>query len=233
MRVKTRVAGLDDRLGGGIPEGYIVLVAGPAGSMKSSFAYRILHFEAVERGANSLYVSMEQSVESLTNQAKSLGMEPGKAKSLRVVDLRQLRKDLKELGGSRDWLLALGTEFRKYKKEVGCDLVAIDSLNALYSLAGLKEPRKQVFDFFEKLRAVGSLTFLLSEMPRHGGAFGPHQVEEFLSDAIIHLGVREVEVGLTTSVRRFIGVVKLRGVKHDLDYHSLLVDKGQFEIVGE
>ncbi len=147
--------------------------------------------------------------------------------------MRKLREDLKEMGGSRDWLLALGKEFRKYKKEVGCDLIAIDSLNALYSLTEFEDPRKQIFDFFEDLRAIGCLTFLVAETPREGGAFGPYEVEEFLSDGIVHLGVREVEVGLTTSVRRFIGVVKLRGVKHDLDYHALLVDKGQFEIVGE
>ncbi len=233
MRIQTRVAGLDDRIGGGIPEGFVVLVSGPAGSLKSSFAYRILHFEALERGADALYVSMEQSVDSLANQVRSLGLEPEKAKSLRVVDMRQLRDDLKEIGGAPNWLLALGTEFRKYKEEVGCDLIAIDSLNALYALTDLKDPRRQIFDFFEDLRKIGSLTFLVAEMPREGVAFGPYRVEEFLSDGIIHLGVREVEVGLTTSVRRFIGVVKLRGVKHDLDYHSLLVDKGQFEIVGE
>ncbi len=233
MRVRTRVAGLDERLGGGIPAGFVILVAGPAGSLKSSFAYRILYYEALERKANALYVSMEQSVASLSKQVESLGLEPSKAKTLRVVDMRQLRKDLKKMGGAPDWLMALGEEFKRYKKEVGCDLIAIDSLNALYSLTDLGDPRRQIFNFFEDLRAIGATTFLVAETLRGAVGFGPYRVEEFLSDGIVHLGVREVEVGLTTSVRRFIGVVKLRGVKHDLDYHALLVDKGQFEIVGE
>ncbi len=233
MRVKTRVAGLDERLSGGIPAGFVILVSGPAGSLKSSFAYRILYYEALERKANALYVSMEQSVASLSKQVESLGLEPSKAKSLRVVDMRQLRKDLKKIGGAPDWLMALGEEFKRYKKEVGCDLIAIDSLNALYSLTDLGDPRRQIFNFFEDLRAIGATTFLVAETLRGGVGFGPYRVEEFLSDGIVHLGVKEVEVGLTTSVRRFIGVVKLRGVKHDLDYHALLVDKGQFEIVGE
>ena len=53
-RIKTRVTGLDERLEGGIPGGYLVLVAGPPGSLKSSFAYRILYYEALERGAKGL-----------------------------------------------------------------------------------------------------------------------------------------------------------------------------------
>ncbi|MCJ2520959.1 MAG: AAA family ATPase [Candidatus Thermoplasmatota archaeon] len=232
-RVRTRVAGLDDRLEGGIPKGFIVLVSGPAGSLKSSFVYRILHFEAVEKEAKGLYISMEQSAESLAMQVRSLGLDTKETESLRVVDLRELRKGFKGVEGGPDWLAALGTQLGRYKEEVGCDLVTIDSLNALYALTDFREPRRQIFDFFEVLRGIGATTFLVAETPREGDGFGPFQVEEFLSDGIVHLRMREMEVGLTTSVRRYIGVVKLRGVRHDLDYYPLLVDRGQFEIVGE
>jgi len=34
-------------------------------------------------------------------------------------------------------------------------------------------------------------------------------------------------------VRRYIGIVKMRGTNHDLDYYPLLVEKGRFEIVVE
>lgn len=229
----TRVAGLDDRLQGGIPAGFIVLVSGPAGSLKSSFVYRILHHEALQGDAAALYVSMEQSQESLGRQVASLGLEPGKAKGLRVVDMRQLRKGLKDATSRADWFAGLAGQLRRYKEEAGCDLLAIDSLNALYALTDLREPRRQVFDFFEELRELGATTFLVAETPRDAEALGPFQVEEFLADGIVHLRMREVEVGLTTSVRRSVGVVKLRGVKHDLDYYPLVVDRGQFEIVGE
>lgn len=233
QKVKTRVMGLDDRIDGGIPAGFIVLVSGPAGSLKSSFAYRILYYEAVEGGASGLYVSMEQSRDSLSRQVMSLGLEPKKARSLRIVDMRQLRREFKGFEGVPSWLSALGSQLKRYKEEVGCDLIAVDSLNALYALTELREPRRQIFEFFEDLRTIGATTFLVAETPREGDGFGPYQVEEFLADGIVHLRMREVEVGLTTSVRRYIGVVKLRGVNHDLDYYPLLVDRGQFEIVGE
>ena len=212
-RIKTRVMGLDERLEGGIPSGYLVLVAGPPGSLKSSFAYRILYYEALERGAKGLYVSLEQSRESLERQAKSLGLQPATADDLRILDLRQLRRELRETEGPRDWFAGLGSQLARYKQEMGIELLAIDSLNDLYALTDVQEPRRELFDFFEDLRVLDAT--------------------KFLADGIVHLLMKEVEVGLTRSVRRYIALVKLRGVKHDLDYHPLLVDKDQFEIVGE
>ncbi|MFQ6013199.1 MAG: RAD55 family ATPase [Thermoplasmata archaeon] len=231
-RIKTRVMGLDEKLQGGIPDGFLVLVAGPAGSLKSSFAYRILYYEALEQGAKGLYVSMEQSRDSLQGQARSLGLEPEKADSLRILDLRELRRELRGAKAHRDWLAGLGTQLARYKEEVGCDMLTIDSLNALYALTDVREPRREIFDFFEDLRELEATTFLIEETPR-GEGFGPFHVVEFLADGIVHLNMKEVEVGLTRSVRRYIALVKLRGVKHDLDYHPLIVDKDQFEIVGE
>ncbi|MFQ5908876.1 MAG: RAD55 family ATPase [Thermoplasmata archaeon] len=231
-RIKTRVTGLDERLQGGIPDGFLVLVAGPAGSLKSSIAYRILYYEALERGAKGLYVSLEQSRESLENQARSLGLQPEKADTLRILDLRELRRELRGAQGPRDWFAGLGAQLARYNKEVGIELLAVDSLNALYALTDVREPRREIFDFFEDLRDLQATAVLIGETPRDG-TFEPFHVVEFLADGIIHLNMKEIDVGLTRSVRRYIAVVKLRGVKHDLDYHPLIVDKDQFEIVGE
>ncbi len=68
-------------------------------------------------------------------------------------------------------------------------------------------------------------------MPGDRKTFGQFNVEEFLADGIVHLRIKEVEVGLTTSVRRFIAILKMRGVEHDMDYYPLLVQRGRFEIV--
>jgi KaiC/GvpD/RAD55 family RecA-like ATPase len=116
---------------------------------------------------------------------------------------------------------------------MGCDLIVLDSLDALYALAPFESPRNEIFQFFEELRDLNATTFLVSEMPRDATRFAHFGVEEFLSDTIIHLRLREVDVGMSTSVRRYIGVVKMRGVEHDLDYFPLLVEHGTFEIVSE
>jgi circadian clock protein KaiC len=225
-----RVKGLDDRLGGGVPAGYVVLVVGPSGSLKSSLVYRVLH-EGARAGATSLFLSMEQSRESLQRQMMSFGLDPDDAKTLHVIDVRALRRELEERDELPNWLIGLKRQLARYKEEVGCDLLAVDSLDALYALTPFKNPRNDIFQFFEELRDLGATTFLVSEQPRDRSAFSRYQVEEFLADGIVHLRIREMEVGTTTTVRRYLGIVKMRGIAHDLDYYPLLVEDGRFEIV--
>jgi len=228
-----RIAGLDERLGGGIPRGHIVLVSGPPGSLKSTFAYRILWHEARDSGAQGLYLSMEQSHESLRAQMVSLGMDPAQAKGVHIIDVRALRREIEELREQPRWLLGLRRQLGRYKEEMGCDLLVIDSLDALYALTAFENPRNEIFHFFEELRDINATTFLVSEMARDSVRFAHYGVEEFLADTIVHLRLKEVDLGMGTSVRRFIGVVKMRGVAHDLDYYPLLVEDGNFEIVSE
>lgn len=231
--IPTYVAGLDERLGGGIPRGHIVLVSGPPGSLKSSFVYRILYREAVERAVSGLYLSMEQSRASLQTQMAAFGMDPTKAKGVHVIDVRALRREIEEMREQPRWLLGLRQQLLRYKEEMGCDLLAIDSLDALYALTAFENARNEIFQFFEELRELDATVFLVSEMARDSVRFAKYGVEEFLADTIVHLRLREVDVGVNTSVRRYIGVVKMRGVDHDLDYYPLLVEGGGFEIVSE
>ncbi len=232
-RIATRVAGLDERLEGGIPRGHIVLVSGPPGSLKSTFTYRILYHEAREHGSPGLYLSMEQSRTSLVAQMTSLGMSPEHAKAVHIIDVRSLRREIEDLREQPRWLLGLRRQLGRYKEETGFDLLAVDSLDALYALTPMENPRNEVFHFFEELRELNATTFLVSETARDGVRLAQHGVEEFLADTIVHLRMREIDIGMSTSVRRYIGVVKMRGVDHDLDYFPLLVENGAFEIVSE
>jgi len=232
-RIPTYVKGLDERLGGGIPRGHVVLVSGPPGSFKSTLAFRILYRQAIDHGASCLYLSMEQSRGSLAVQMASLGMDPAKAKGVHVIDVRALRRELEEIREQPRWLLGLRRQLGRYKEETGCDLLAIDSLDALYALTPFENPRNEIFQFFEELRELEATTFLVSEMARDSSRLAQFGVEEFLADTIVHLRLREVDSGMSTSVRRYIAVVKMRGVPHDLDYYPLLVERGNFEIVSE
>ena len=46
--IKTYIKGFDDKLGGGIPEGSVVLLVGEPGTMKSSVAFNVLFYNAIE-----------------------------------------------------------------------------------------------------------------------------------------------------------------------------------------
>src|SRR5437899_10948662 len=59
-RVKTYVRGFDDVLNGGVPEGYVVLVSGAPGTMKSSLTYSILYQNALQESRKSASLTLDE-----------------------------------------------------------------------------------------------------------------------------------------------------------------------------
>ena len=236
-RLRTYVDGLDEILEGGIPARHVVLVCGRAGSMKSSFCYYILHKLSEYEGRKAIYLTLEQSRASLRRHMKKLGLSRDVATTMMVsdlddmvvIDMARLRKETDTtLIGSIDWLNSIVTQLQSYKETFGCEIVVIDSLSALYSLTTFKNPRSELFFFFEKLRDLDITVLLVSEMlDPEKDRFGPHGVEEFLADGIIHL---KTEI-YSNRTNLFLGVMKMRETNHDRDYFPLIVDKTGFGIV--
>jgi len=52
-RIKTYIEGFDEYLNGGIPEGHVIIIAGTSGAMKTSLAWNILYYNAMERAARA------------------------------------------------------------------------------------------------------------------------------------------------------------------------------------
>jgi KaiC/GvpD/RAD55 family RecA-like ATPase len=227
--VHTYVKGLDERIEGGIPKGHIVLICGPAGSMKSSFTFNIMYNYVREKRGKALYLTLEQSRESLVRQMKKLGLDPDKFKDeIAILDIAWLRKELEESGEtSINWFDSVQKQLVNYREFIEYDILGFDSLDALYTLSTMENPRSALFFFFEKLRSMKVTSLIISEMSPERLHFGKYGVEPFLADGIIHLDLERI--GKT--VGRFISIVKMREVKHPTDYFPLLVDGEGFKIV--
>jgi len=222
-RYRLYVKGFDDNLGGGIPRGHIVLIAGETGSMKSSLAYHILFHNAKEQGVNGLYISLEQSKESLIGQMEGMGMEGDTLGRLEVLDLGRIR--LKAEGP--DWVDTLRFAISESKRKLNYELLVIDSLKAVEVMASFPKPREGMFRFFEWLRSLEITTLIISEMPVGPySSYGSPEVD-FLSDGIIYLSM--VRVG-DTDVQRMIRCVKMRGTEHSTAYFCLLRDRDRFTV---
>ncbi len=231
--IRTYVSGLDEKIEGGIPKGSVILVSGPTGSMKSSFSFYVAYkyLENMKKG-NVIYVSLEQSRESLLNQMLSLGMDIEKLPKdceFNVFDWGLVRKIVKEANRHEeiDWLEAIINPVKEYGASKNIDFLILDSLNALYAIANLKNPRNQLFFLFEAMRDLGATTLVISETPYNSMKFGTYDVEGFLADSIIHLSMERI--GRTLG--RYVSIIKIRGVKHSTDYYPLLVDDRGFRII--
>ncbi len=222
--LRTYVEGLDRALGGGIPKGSTVLVAGTPGTMKTSLVLWMMQENARANGTRSLYVSLEQSAESLRAGAARMGMGELKEAQVYILDLAQLRRGMARSESTKDWITILLEIIKEAVNSTGYQLLALDSLEALYALTEMKNPRREMFHFLTALKEFDLTTFVIAET-----SFGENRLskwgEDFLADGILQL--RHVEVG-ETDVQLRLRCVKMRWMAHDHDALALNHDGGRF-----
>lgn len=226
-RIKTFIEGFDRILEGGVPRGHIVMVAGTPGTMKSSICYYMLYNHALESGRTSVYVTLEQSRESLIRQMEKMEMDGTKVKdNLHVLDLAIIRKKLKEIAGGASWLHVFKTYLTNLKQNLDFDLLVIDSMEVLETMAEIRNRRTDLFYFFEWLRDLGVTVLLISESSAERLVDGKYD-EGYLSDGIITL---KMQVIRDVEMQRRIRCVKMRETNHDPSYYSLLYNNGRFQV---
>jgi circadian clock protein KaiC len=217
---------------GGIPVGGVSIICGTPGSMKSSIAYSILHNNAKNEGLKGLYITLEQDIKSIKQQMKKLKMDHGEVSGkIMIADYNMIEKRSEDVKFEPDWMKRIGDYIKEMKGKEGYELVVIDSLDALYSLATVKEPRTEIYYFFKGLREMGVTSLLISEMSMDSKKFSHYGVEDFLSDGIMHIEFQKKGDVLST-LERSAGIVKMRSTDHDTQYFPLLYMGNRFRVFG-
>lgn len=226
-RIKTHVEGFDECMEGGIPEGHMVLICGSAGTMKSTLAYYVLYHEILEGDSGGLYITLEQNKDNLLTHMKGMGMNSSAVDGrLSILDLSQMRKELLT-EDQHMWMDFLSHLIQLIQGVENCKLVVLDSLNALYSLVNFKNPRNELFLFFEKFRNLGTTTFFIAESSSDKTTCGEYGLEDFMCDGIIRLTMRSQG----EAFNRYIRCVKMRSSRLDTSFFPLLVTETGFKII--
>lgn len=221
-RLSSGVAELDVMLGGGIPEGDSLLIAGPSGSGKSVFATQFIA-AGLRQGEPGIVAIFEERPEEYAARAAALGMDfatPQQDGKLTILYLRPLDLSVDET--MREVIDAV--------QRTGAKRVVIDSL-AGFELAlapGFRE------DFRESLyRMIGALTrtgvTIVSTVELIESftelALSPYAIS-FLSDDIVRLRYVEIDGQL----RKVLMVVKMRGGDHSKDIREYEVTAGGLRV---
>ncbi len=250
-RMKLHIEGFDEELGGGIPLNTVTLVAGTTGTMKSSLCFNILFNEVRLNKKIGLYISLEETFESLMGQMLSLNFDlkaidvvkigydfselrknkdrllknPAKG-GLIISDLGLVRRELagKELAPNENWFHITKALIKELKELVGLDIVVIDSMSALHVLSQLENPRVTLFYFFEFLRDLQVTSFLISEIPHDESKLSTFEEEPYLADGLLKLTTTDRH----RKVSREISMVKLRSTNANLDVFTLEFKGGKF-----
>jgi circadian clock protein KaiC len=209
-RASLGIAGLDEMLGGGLPRGYSLLVAGPSGSGKSVLAASFVN-EGVQRGETAVVAWFEQRPNRTRNPMLASLVESGR---VGVVDSRSLDLSIDEV------VQLLLTEIRR----LGATRVVIDSLSG-FELALAPTFRADFRESLSRLVLVlgleGVTVLMTSELEdRYSDLrFSPYGTA-FLTDAIIVQ--RYIEVN--SRLRRVTAAVKVRGSAHSDEMREYTID---------
>jgi circadian clock protein KaiC len=223
-RVSTGVPGLDEMLGGGIPAGDSVLIAGPSGSGKSALATQFLA-EGVRQGEPGVIAIFEERPDNYIVRADHLGLGLQgmiQEAKLKVLYLRPL--DLSVDEALRELLDAV--------KEVGARRVVIDSMNGFelaLAPAFREDFRESLYRLVVALTGAGVTVLTTVEVAASftDMRFSPQAIS-FLSDDIILQRYVEID----SRLRRVLMVVKMRGSGHSKDIREYEVTQDGL-VVGE
>lgn len=212
-RLRLGIALLDEMLGGGLPRGYSLLVAGPSGSGKSILAAAFLA-EGARCGETGVLAAFEQRPSRSQNPIVAALVASGK---VGLIDSRAPDLSIDEVIG------LLLSEIAR----LGATRVVIDSLSG-FELAIAPTFRE---DFRESLSRLvfalgnsGVTVLMTSELEdRYTDLrFSPYGTA-FLTDAIIVQ--RYIEIG--SRLRRMLAVVKVRASAHSDELREFHInDKG-------
>lgn len=219
LRVAMGIPGLDKMLGGGLPQGYSMLVVGPSGSGKTILATEFLA-EGARKGETGVIAAFEKSPSQLIGNKKLYPLV--KAGKIGVINTRSLDLSIDEI--LHDLI--------KMIVDMQATRVVIDSLSGFeLALAPQfsEDFRSSLYRMIAELTDMGVTILMTSELEdRYTDLrFSPFG-SAFLADAIIVQ--RYIEI--SGQFKRVLSVVKVRDSKHDKDIRLFdITDDGI--IIGE
>ena len=215
-RIFMGTAQLDDMLGGGLPRGYSLLIAGPSGSGKSILAAAFLA-EGARCGETGVVAAFEQHPNRSRNRVLADLIANG---SVGLVGTREPDISIDEI------LVLILREIRR----LNATRVVIDSLSGFeLALAPTfrEDFRESLSQLVMTLSTTGVTVLMTSELEdRYTDLrFSPYGTA-FLTDAIIVQRYVEVESRLL----RVMAVVKVRASAHSDELRQFHIDDGGIRI---
>lgn len=225
QRAPTYIEGFDEAIEGGIPSGDIVLIAGTPGTMKSTVACNMLYNNAKKKNSKCIYMTLEQSRQSLEVQAMRFGMDFDKVReNMRILDFAVVRRNLKHLTAKKSWLEVFKMYIGNLRESFPFDFVAIDSLDVLEMASEIQNKRDELFYLFEWFRELNATVILTCETSAEKLTASGNDVA-YLADGIISLYIQDVS---DVEAQRRIRCLKLRSTNHSMDSFTFLNEGARF-----
>lgn len=217
------IKGVDEAMGGGIPQGHMVLISGNTGTGKSLFG---MHFitQGIKNGQSAVYIALDEPIEQVKKTAREFGFDFDKyEKEEKLFFVCPSLIDI-----SNDKLLY---EIVNAVNKIGAKRVVIDSVSSLKSATMDEESVRQFLiqaSGFFKNKGIACVMNYLSGA-NFGAAKG--QLLAALDTNLMRLSpivdgiVVLLYVERGQRVKRILNILKMRGSWHSNDIFQYEVDK--------
>lgn len=225
-RQTTGIDGLDYVLRGGLPSNRLYVIEGDPGSGKTTLALQFLR-EGVRLGQNVLYVTLSETLEELTDVAKSHGW------TLQGIDVLELDSLSDRLAVEADYTVfppsdvELGETVKRIRAEVerlNPQRVALDSVSELKILSQTSvRYRREILGLKQFFAGRRCTVLVLDDRTAPQG----EQQLQSIAHGVIRLEREEREYGAT---KRQVHIVKMRGVRFHDGRHDFCILTGGVEL---
>ncbi len=211
---------LDKLLGGGIERGTSTLIAGAAGTGKSSVAAQFVH-AAAGRGQKAMMVIFDEAENTLIDRSAELNIALQPHLDSGAVLIKQV--DPAELSPGE-----LINAIRDAVDTGGVSIVVIDSLNGF--LNAMPAERHLIIQLHELLMFLGQRGVATILISAHHGLIGSNMSGpvdvSYLADAVVLMRYFEAE----GEVRQAISIVKKRGGSHERSIREFKMESGKIQV---
>ena len=239
-KVSTGINGLDEMIGGGFPEGRVVLIVGGPGSGKTIMCSQFL-YHGINEKQNGVFVSLDESKKHYFSEMKNFGWDFEKAEKegkfafvdatrmSRVAMLKEAlyKEEASSLRGKALPIDRLIQDIQARMQQVNAKRIVVDTLAALvYRFPDPVERRTTMVDLIESLADLGATSLVTTELGHLGTTERAALEEEFLVHGVIMLQTL-FSSGTTT---RAMQVEKMRETKVNPSLVPYSIDKTGLEV---
>ncbi len=239
-KIATGISGLDKLVGGGFPEGRVILAVGGPGTGKTIMCSQFLYKGIYENQENGVFVSLDESKDHFYSEMQQFGWDFRKAEEERkfaFIDATRMsrvamlkeklyKEETRSLRGKQLSVDKLVEELQAKIRGIDAKRVAVDTLAALiYRFPDPIERRTAVVDLIESLADLGVTSLVTTELGYLGLERNALE-EEFLVHGVIMM--QTLFSGGTTT--RAIQVEKMREAKVNPSLVPYSIDQNGIEV---
>jgi circadian clock protein KaiC len=216
--VKTGIEELDLVLGGGLPEGSLVILAGSPGTGKTILAQQMCFGIATRERRAVYYTTLSESHAKLIDHMAQFSFFNAVELGTRVefIDLADLLSGDEEPDGAT-------AEVVRECFATNPGIVVIDSAKALRDYGDPKTMRKTLYDFASLVAGTGVVLVLVGE-------YTEQEMEELPEFAIADVIIRMAYESREPVDRRWLRTIKLRGARHLEGKHAMRVSDAGIKV---